>query len=134
MARYKISTEQKKSVVELERWINTDTEKLFTIEHGWRWGEWFIESDNPSNIILDAGDGQHLQVLLGFSTEVIDTNLDDGCWCEFGFDDDFSPELIEQIEKAWEDEGADGLEQLGFEHYDTETRVSGPLLLEKVED
>lgn len=131
MARYKISNAHKKSVVELETWRNSTTGEEFTIEHGWRWGEWWFESDTEPEIdLLNEGDNFDPYSI----GEIDNHNLDDGCWCFFEFPKDFNEALAEKIEQVWEEDMFQGLEELGFEHFDTDTIVSGPLTLEKVED
>ena len=130
MARYKLSNNEKKNVTEVEIWRNSDTDQSFTIESGWRWGEWFFESDTEPNIDLVNEKG-----IDPFSiADIDDHSYDDGCWLFFEFPDDFDQGLAEQIETAYEEDSFSGLNNLGFEHWDTETIVSGPLLLEKVED
>lgn len=132
MARYKISNAHKKSVVELETWRNSTTDQEFTIEHGWRWGNWYFESDTEPNIDLNADDGKEINEIIG-QYEIDDHDLDDGCWCFFEFPDGFDEALKEKIEAVWEEDMFQGLEELGFEHWDTDTIVSGPLTLEKVD-
>lgn len=131
MARYKLSTNEKKSVVEFETWRNSETGQQFIIENGWRWGNWYFESDTEPNINLDAGDGVD-PFSLGY--DIDDHDYDDGCWVFFQFPEGFDTELAEKIEAAYEEDSFDGLSQLGFEHWDTDVSVSGELLLEKVED
>ena len=52
MATWKISNQEKKSVIETEIWRNSKTDQTVTIETGWRWGEWFVESDTEPKIDL----------------------------------------------------------------------------------
>ena len=129
MARYKLSNIEKKSVVETETWSNEDG-LTFTIENGWRWGEFFYEFDEEPDIDLDNEDGLDPWSI----GDVDDQNLDDGCWLFFYFPDDFPEELKEQVESAYEEDMYEGLENLGFNHDDTDTVITGPLSLEKLDD
>ena len=129
MARYKLSNAEKKNVIETETWSDGDG-NTFHIENGWRWGEWFFEFDSEPDIDLVNENGIDPWSI----GDVEDQNLDDGCWCEFIFPDDFPEELKENIEEAWDNDGMFGLEELGFSHDDTETEILGPLTLEKIED
>ena len=132
MATWKISNQEKKSVIETEIWRNSKTDQTVTIETGWRWGEWFVESDTEPKIDLLNESGCDPYAFEGY--DVIDQNLDDGCWVEISFSKNIDEALQQKIDSGWEDDGYFGLEQLGFEHYDTDTEIQGPLLIEKVED
>lgn len=129
MARYKLSTLEKKNVIETETWVNDDG-LTFTIENGWRWGEFYYEFDEAPDIDLSNPDGLDTWEI----GDVEDHDLDDGCWTFFNFPDDFPEDLKQQVEETWEESWSEGLENLGFYHEDTETILKGPLALEKIDD
>jgi hypothetical protein len=125
MATWKISNYHKKNCVEKQFWRKDD--KSFTREEGFRWGSFFCESDERPDVDLKNPDG--FEPYWGeIDWELIE--MFDGCWGELEFDEDWTEEEKEEIERLWEEEGYSGLEEAGWSNDDTETVLYGPLLLE----
>lgn len=85
MAQWRISNYMKKTVEEVEHFIQSEGSGLLTTYNGFRWGEWIIttDSDEPPtfnwynqrvNLLADPGD------------DIVDVELvdmrDGGCWYE----------------------------------------------------
>lgn len=75
MAVWKVTPTWKKSIVERNYWTKGNDE--VTHEIGWRWGEFFFESDDEPS---DLKDGDFNVFDCGY--DLIDFSTDDGCWEE----------------------------------------------------
>lgn len=116
MKHYLIKPKMKKSIVEREFFRRTNEEgvvEIMEMETGWRWGSFVISvPDTPEDI----------ESMLEYYTEDYDATLvdtDDGCWVTFevrikDMDDEEYEALIEEIEDAYEEDGYEGLERLGW--------------------
>jgi hypothetical protein len=62
--------------------------------------------------------------------ELVESNDGDG---GFEFSEEISEDEVAQIEEAWEEEGAQGLEELGWEFDDSELIFTGLLLIRNEE-
>lgn len=129
MAKWTLSTKEKKSCVEREFWTHPDySDSVIVRETGWRWGTFTCESDERPNIDLDNPDGFHV-----YDTEY-DFELDsmhDGCWEEWTWPDDMPEEERERLQEIWEEDDYSGWEEQGMTHDDTEVVLFGPLELEE---
>ena len=130
---YKISTQEKKSIVHVETYTKTiDGEECeVKIEQTWRWG-YVIISD-----VEDAIDPANPDGLMVTDYSIDDQDLDDGCSLWFYFSDNTPEEARELFESAWDEEGYSGIEDLGWNQWDTEICFHGPLdveLLEQIEE
>lgn len=124
---WKISTKYKKSIEEVETFTKDDM--TITRRHGWRWGHaTFAEKPDLSNYDEDIG----IDVYSGEFGDVLDHEFDDGCWEDWEYDDALTPEQIEEIEAAWEEDWTSGIEDLGWENEDWEVIFTGPLEVEEV--
>jgi hypothetical protein len=120
---WRLSTEEKKSVTEIQTWTNG--ELAAQLEMGWRWGHWDYQTKpdiskhdpNGQTEVYDFGDVQ-------------DHAQDDCCWQEWTWPEDMDEEEMERLTDIYNDEGTEGLENEGWENDDTEYFVTGPLKVE----
>ena len=124
MATWILKTLHKKNAVEKQFWYKDD--KVIIREEGYRWGEFFCESDEQPEIDLNNADGYNLSES-DYDWEL--TSLDDGCWADWTFPEDMTEEEQAEIESAWEEEYFEGMEELGWSQDDTEYILQGPLEL-----
>jgi hypothetical protein len=124
---WKVSNREKKNVTQVETWTNG--ELTAHREVGWRWGTWKYDT-KPDLSIYDEND-QHDVYDFG---EVIDHDLDDGCWEEWRWPDAMDSEEAERLEEVYNEEGDEGLENEDWVLDDSETFVTGPLDVQFVPD
>lgn len=124
MATWILKTLHKKSAVERQFWYKDG--KVIIREEGYRWGEFYCESDEQPEIDLENADGYNLSES-DYDWEL--TSLDDGCWADWTFPEDMTEEEQEEIQNAWEEDYFDGMEELGWANDDTEYIMQGPLEL-----
>lgn len=103
---YKISTNEKKCVIEKNFYVKDD--KSFYIEQGYRWG-YFTTNEKPDLENYNPEEG-----IMIYNYDVDDHSFDDGCWIEFYYDDEITEEEREAIENAWEEDWYEGLNNLGW--------------------
>jgi hypothetical protein len=124
MATWILKTLHKKNAVEKQFWYKDG--KVIIREEGYRWGEFYCESDEQPEIDLDNEDGYNLSES-DYDWEL--TSLDDGCWADWTFPEDVTEEEQAEIESAWEEDYFEGMEELGWSQDDTEYILQGPLEL-----
>ena len=124
MAIWILKTLHKKNAVEKQFWYKDG--KVVIREEGYRWGEFYCESDEQPEIDLNNADGYNLSES-DYDWEL--TSLDDGCWADWTFPEDMTEEEQAEIESAWEEEYFEGMEELGWSQDDTEYILQGPLEL-----
>lgn len=124
MAIWTLKTLHKKSAIEKQFWCKNG--KVIIREEGYRWGEFYCESDDQPEIDLKNPDDYTLSET-DYDWEL--TSLDDGCWADWTFPDDMTEEEQEEIENAWNEDYFEGLEELGWSCDDTEYILQGPLEL-----
>jgi len=129
MATWKLSPQYKKSAV--EKMFFYKDGKVITIEQGFRWGTFTVESDERplTDYELKNEDGYELGCIDNDeSWEMCD--MSDGCWCdiEIGNDKTTSTDL-EEFQAAWDADWYSGVEELGWTNDDTEYFYYGPLAL-----
>ena len=124
MATWILKTLHKKNAVEKQFWYKDG--QVIIREEGYRWGEFFCESDEQPEIDLNNADGYNLSES-DYDWEL--TSLDDGCWADWTFPEDMTEEEQAEIESAWEEEYFEGMEELGWSQDDTEYILQGPLEL-----
>ena len=122
--KYKISTVDKKSVIE-KNFYEKDG-KSFYIEQGYRWG-YFITEDPVDVEELKAKDE-----LMIYDYDVVDHSFDDGCWIDFNYDDEIDQDERDAIETAWEEDWYEGLEALGWHEDESEVWFNGQLEVEEL--
>ena len=124
MATWKLTTQYKKSAVERQFWYKDG--KVVIREEGYRWGEFYCESDEQPEIDLVNPDDYNLSES-DYDWEL--TSLDDGCWSDWTFPEDMTEEEQAEIEAAWEENYFEGMEELGWSNDDTDYILQGPLEL-----
>ena len=122
---YKVSNLEKKRVTEIEIWKKGD--QYLKRTHGWRWGYWLIE-DRAELDDYDPEAGIDMNLLDGELLE-----LDDGQYEEWEYPQGMSAEDQEALERAWEEEWHEGITNLGWEEWETEVWVTGPLEITEVQ-
>lgn len=129
MAIWKLSPQYKKSAV--EKMFFYKEGKVITIEQGYRWATFTVESDEQplTNEELKNEDGYELSCIDNDeSWEMWD--MIDGCWCDIeDGNGKASEEDVEEFITAWEEDSFDGVENLGWQCDDTEYYYYGPLEL-----
>jgi len=129
MATWNLSPQYKKSAV--EKMFFYKDGKCITIEQGFRWANFTVESDERplTDYELKNEDGYELgSIDNDNSWEMQD--MSDGCWCdiEIGNDKTTSTDL-EEFEIAWGEDWYSGVEAIGWSNDDTEYYYHGPLHL-----
>ena len=124
MATWILKTLHKKSAVEKQFWYKDG--KVIIREEGYRWGEFYCESDEQPEIDLVNPDDYNLSES-DYDWEL--TSLDDGCWADWTFPEDMTEEEQAEIESAWEENYFEGMEELGWSNNDTDYILQGPLEL-----
>ena len=124
MAIWILKTLHKKSAIEKQFWCKDG--KVIIREEGYRWGEFYCESDEQPDIDLANPDDYNLGES-DYDWEL--TSLDDGCWSDWTFPEDMSEEEQEEIENAWDEDHFEGMEELGWTNDDTDYIFQGPLEL-----
>ena len=125
MATWKISNYHKKNAVEKQFW--TKDGKTIIREEGYRRGTWYCESDERPDIDLVNEDGFEVSWSDDYEWEL--DEMWDGCWADITYPDDMTDEEREEWENAWEEDGFEGLEELGWTNDDNEYWIYGPLEL-----
>jgi len=130
MATWTLSPQYKKSAV--EKMFFYKDGKCITIEQGFRWATFKVESDERplTDDELKNEDGYELGCIDNDeSWEMWD--MVDGCWCdiEIVFDEKATSTDLEEFEAAWEEDSYEGVEAIGWSQTDTEYYYYGPLAL-----
>ena len=139
MSLVKVTNEIKKSVIEVETWTNLDKQVAVDIETGWRFSTYTLdlqEQDEP----IDP-ENKHGFIVTDYQIEDMDSSDSfsfsfNEVWRMNGDEpltEDEQGDIIAELETLWEDGGWSALEEAGWDHYDTETFIYGPLIVEEVE-
>jgi hypothetical protein len=113
MAVWTVKTHYKKSVQEVEYWVQREGEGRITVTNGFRWGEWTVETDDDSPpefefVHLPGSSGAPDSInMLDCSVNNINNvelvDMDDGgCWYDIeieGLDEEAEEELQEFIDE-----------------------------------
>lgn len=131
---YKIATQDKKSIVHEEffRLDQGDQTYEARMEQTWRWGYAVI-----TDVEKDSIDPLNPNGFLVTDYDIEDQDLVDGVALYFHYSDNVTDEMKEAFELAWDQDGYEGVENLGWTQWDMEMTFLGPLeieLLEEVED
>ena len=127
---WKVSTRNKKSVVEVEIFRNGDQE--ISKETGWRWGYVTLIVPDGVDLVAELNPEANEQVEvddLGY--DIHDRDLDDGCWEEWKYGD-LDSETVSEIEAAYEEDWTEGIENLGWLSWDGLLYFNGPLDVENL--
>lgn len=129
MATWKLSPQYKKSAV--EKMFFYKEGKVITVEQGFRWATFNVESDERplTDLELVNEDGYELGCIDNDeSWEMWD--MTDGCWLDIeAGNDKTTDEDVEAFEAAWEEDSYTGVEAIGWSNDDTEYYYYGPLEL-----
>lgn len=144
---YKVSNMYKKSFIEFNYYKNDDG-RMFTREIGWRGGSmmitpvysWEVEELQAA---LDAGEDFEETILLTDFTENEFNDTWDGCWEDYDtHQKEWSEALSEMHDAYYDDEelmdeyfdfGSYMEEVHGYDLYESEWMVSGPIMVEESE-
>lgn len=121
-----LSTKYKKSVME-EMYYSKDDKKI-TIMQGYRWCKFICISEIKPDIVLDDEQGEYNI----FNDRRYDWEMeycDDGWYSDIVYSDNISEEERNGIQLAWDYNYFEGLEDLGYDHDDTDIILEGPLVL-----
>ena len=135
MAVWTLMPVNKKSIEEVMYW-EKDGKTVF-FRQGWRGGSVTVTTadDNPPEIDLDSDE---LSVYDLYDDHIVDVELDsfwDGCWGEWDWAvSGLTEEEQQEIEEAWDDNGYEGVEDLGWNQTDTEVYFYGELSLERINE
>ena len=129
MATWNLSPQYKKSAVEVM--FFTKDNMVITIEQGFRWATFTVESDDRplTDEELVNEDGYELgSIDNDESWEMVD--MIDGCWLDIDRGNSHVTDLeFEAFESAWEEDSFEGVESLGWSCDETEYHYHGPLQL-----
>lgn len=126
MAKWRIEPTFKKSVIERQYWSKPGTPGYITHEIGWRWGEFFIETEDDNPPELESGVD-----MFDCGYECDDWSTDDGCWEDT--DIDVSDEELEQeLQEFLEENAIYDLEEKGWIMDECTMCIECDLLIEKV--
>jgi len=126
MKKWRLTTDEKKSISETETWVKDD--KTIERETIWRWGAIFIESEDKPEIDLTNSSG------LSISEIEYDIELDDlgDGDVDVTYDDDLSDEEQEELDELWDENGDYAWGEAGWELTDSDLTFYGPLVLEEI--
>ena len=116
----------KKSIIE-EMYFTKDDKKISVIQ-GYRWGKFICIHENKPDVVLDDNDGRYNI----FNDRRYDWEMeycDDGWYSDIFFSDNILENEQEEIKNAWDNDFFVGLEDLGWDHEDTDLILEGPLNL-----
>jgi hypothetical protein len=128
MARWKVEPTWKKSIIEIQTWTKEGVPGYIEHQIGWRWGEFFIETedDNPPDIEEGVD-------ILNCGYEVSDWSTDDGIWEETEIDVGDEEEQ-ERIEEFLEENSIYDLESEGWVMEECSMMIECELDIQKVEE
>lgn len=128
MATWKIEPTWKKSIIERQTWTKPGLQGHISHEIGWRWGEFFVETEDDNPPELEAGVDM---MCCGYDCEDWSTN--DGCWEETDIDIADEDEKA-RLEEFIEENSIYDLEEQGWFCEETEMIIHGDLSIEKVKE
>ena len=133
----KISVEPnyKKSISELTTFHKKEGEHNYwiTMDQGWRWGKWVgeVTEQELQEIREDSENGVcEPDMYEGLEMDY----LDDGVWLDFEGSKDVTEEQLDEFETAWEEDGYDGVNELGWNEQDCEIFINTGLQITEEED
>ena len=128
MAKWKVTPEWKKSILEVQEWVRPGEPGYINHEIGWRWGEFIVETEDDNPPVINEGDD-----ILDCGYTCDDWSTDDGCWEETDVDIP-DEELTEKIEEFLTENSIYDLESEGWVMSDCYMYINCPVTIEKVED
>lgn len=129
MATWELTTEYKKSSVERQFWYKDD--KVIIREEGFRWATFTVESDTMPLTMEELRNEDDCYELGCIDNDECweMQDMTDGCWADTEAGRNCTDEDLEKFEEAWEENYYEGVEELGWQHDDTEYFMTGPLKL-----
>jgi hypothetical protein len=135
MAVWTLMPVNKKSIEEVMYW-EKDGKTVF-FRQGWRGGSVTVTTADDKAPEIDL-DSDELSVYDLYDDHIVDVELDsfwDGCWGEWDWAvSGLTEEEQQEIEEAWDDNGYEGVEDLGWNQTDTEVYFYGELSLERINE
>ncbi len=134
MADWKVSTRDKKSVVEVEIWTNDKGQTVKKVT-GFRWGSWVITTSDDEEPILERDSNGEIDMYSYYENNIESIELDmldDGWFMDWEFSDDVSEEEQKLIIDGYDEDGYDYLETNGWFNDETLCLVSCDLDIEPV--
>ena len=126
MARWKVTPNEKKSVIERQEWSKGG--QTFIYETGWRWGEFIVITDDDTPPNLEPGVDIYA---CEYETEVVGT--DDGCWDDYDYSN-CDAETCDWLEQFFDDgNSVFELEERGWINGDTEMIIDCEMTIEMIE-
>lgn len=113
--RYRIEPVEKNSIATTTTYKNGDM--YVSREETYRWGYAIVETSED----IDAN-----------SDEIFVIAYEDGVYVSWDYPDDLSDEDKEAIKNAYDEDGDDGLETLGWHYSDSEGKIVAPYKVLKV--
>lgn len=130
MAIWKITPDWKKSCVEKQFWSKTGVAGYICHEIGWRWGEFFLETEGdelPEGVTTEGNFN-----VFDCGAQCDDWSTDDGCWEESEVDIS-DEEECQKVEEFLEENSIYDLEELGYTMDECEMWIQCEVTIEKVE-
>lgn len=119
--RYKIEPLEKKSIVQTTTFKKGEIS--ISREETYRWGYAIVEANKKDLTKQDE--------IVVSDYDMIDHSYEDCSALFWDYPDDLSDSDREAIENAYEEDGDDGLEKLGWNYFDSEDKIIGPLKITK---
>lgn len=123
---YRVSPLNKKNVTEIIIWTNDNYTVKQTI--GWRWGA-VVCPTKPDLSNYDPEEGIDVYNS-GWDADFDGT--EDGCYEDWEYDDTMTEEEIEEFQNAYDEDGIEGVENLGWSNDDSELWFIGELEIKEV--
>jgi hypothetical protein len=126
MATWSVKPNWKKSIIERQYWEKDGN--IIMHEIGWRWGEFYVHTDDDEPPKLESG----LDIFdCGYEAELVETS--DGCWEETDYDD-CDETVAEEVQAFLEDNSIYDLEELGWISTDCEMIIDCDMTIERVDE
>jgi hypothetical protein len=129
MALWRVTPTWKKSVVEVQEWVKPGSDDIITHEIGWRWGEFFVETEDDNPPKLEEGVDMFN---LPDGCICDDWSTEDGCWEESDIEIDDENEY-EEVEEFLSENSVYDLEEKGWVLSDSYMYINCELEITKVE-
>jgi len=134
--KYEVSVEPewKKSITELVSFRKPvegeeNQYKWITQDQGWRWGKWVgLVTEEELQELKEDSERESCEPDCYEGLEM--DYLDDGVWLYYEKSENVTDEELEKFEEAWDEDGYDGVYELGWEDWGTETFVNCTLKIE----
>lgn len=127
--RYRITPLEKKSIVQTTTYKTGDPshmskgDKLVAREETFRWGYAVVEA-NKKDLPKD-------DEIVVSDYNLIENDYQDGVAVYWEYSENVTDEEKESIEAAYDEDGDDGLANLGWHYFDNEDKIIAPFKIEK---